>query len=278
VDEQLARVQEQKAAWIPITGEQPSPGQMVRVEVAPLEDGNPGTSQPYDLVLGQNQAIPELEERIMALRPGESADSEVRFPDDHPDESRRGQSRRVRVTLHEVKRQELPPLDDALAREVGDFESLAALRQAIREDLEKEAVREADGQVRQALLGQVIEANQVPAPESLVHRLMHGYAEMYRIPEEQLPQFEQQFHQVAEMQVRRDLALDALVEAHGLRATEADMDARIARMAEARGVSAGELYGSLQKANRLAELERSITEEKAFDFLLSQSTVDEATS
>lgn len=278
VDEQLARLQEQKAAWLPVSGQQPSPGQMVRVEVAPLEDGNPGASQPYDLVLGQNQAIPELEERIMALRPGESADSEVRFPDDHPDESRRGQSRQVRVTLHEVKRQELPTLDDAFAREVGDFEDLAALRTAVRQDLEREAVREADAQVRQALLLQVIEANQVPAPESLVHRLMHGYAEMYRIPPDQLGPFEQQFHPVAETQVRRDLALDALVEAQGLRATEAELDARIAQLAEARGVPVAELYGNLQKANRLGELERSITEEKAFAYLLSQSTVDEATS
>ena len=278
VDEQLARLQEQKAAWLPVTGEQPSTGQMVRVEVAPLEDGNPATPQPYDLVLGQNQAIPELEERIMALRPGESADSEVRFPDDHPDESRRGQTRRVRVTLHEVKRQELPALDDAFAREVGDFEDLAALRSAVRQDLEREAAREADAQVRQALLGQVIEANQVPAPESLVHRLMHGYAEMYRIPQEQLGGFEQQFHPVAETQVRRDLALDALVEAQGLKATEAELDARIAQLAEARGVPVAELYGNLQKANRLGELERSITEEKAFAYLLSQSTVDEATS
>jgi trigger factor len=278
VDEQLARLQEQKAAWLPVTGEQPSPGQMVRVEVTPLEDGTPGTAQPYDLVLGQNQAIPELEERIMALRPGESADSEVRFPDDHPDESRRGQARRVRVTLHEVKRQELPALDDAFAREVGDFEDLNALRAAVRHDLEAEAAREADAGVRQALLSQVIEANQVPAPESLVHRLMHGYAEMYRIPQEQLGQFEQQFHQVAETQVRRDLALEALVEAEGLRATEAELDGRVAQLAEARGVPVAELYGNLQKANRLGELERSITEEKAFAYLLSQSTVDEATS
>jgi trigger factor len=274
----VASLQEAKAAWIPVAGEKPSPGQMVRVEVAPIEDGSAGAAQPYDLVLGQNQAIPELEERIMGLLPGETTETEVRFPEDHPDESRRGQSRRVRVTLHEVKRQELPPLDDAFAREVGDFESLDAFRAAVRRDLEREAEREADAQVRQALLGQVIEANGVQAPESLVHRLMHGYAEVYRIPPEQLPTFEQQFHQIAETQVKRDLVLDAVVERQGLRATEAEIDARIAAMAEARGVSAGELYGSLQKANRLAELERGITEEKAFEYLLQQSTVEKATS
>ncbi len=277
VDERLASLQEAKAAWIPVTGEKPSPGHMVRVEVAPIENGAAGAAQPYDLVLGQNQAIPELEERIMGLLSGETSETEVRFPDDHREESRRGQSRRVRVTLHEVKRQELPPLDDAFAREMGDFENLDALRTAVRRDLERDAERDADAQVRQALLAQVVEANGIQAPESLVHRLTHGYAEVYRIPPDQLATFEQQFHQVAETQVKRDLVLDALVEQQGLRATEAEIDARIAAMAETRGVSPGELYGSLQKANRLAELERGITEEKAFDFLLQQSPVEKAT-
>jgi trigger factor len=275
VDEQLARIQEQKAAWIPVEGAKPSPGHMVRVEVATIENDVAGASQPHNLVLGENQTIPELEEQIMSLLPGETKDAEVRFPEDHPDESRRGQTRHLRITLHEVKRQELPPLDDALAREVGDFESLEALHSAVRQDLEREAAREADAEVRRSLIAQVVEANNIQAPESLVHRLMHGYAEMYKVPEEQLPVFEQQFHQIAEEQVKRDLALDALVDAHGLRATEADLDERINTMAGARGVPAGQIYSSLEKSKRLDELERAITEEKAFDFLLRQSTVEE---
>jgi trigger factor len=278
VQEQLARLQEQKAAWIPVEGVKPSPAQMVRVEVAPLDESGAGAAQPYDLVLGQNQAIPDLEERIMTLLPGEETDAEVKFPDDHPDENRRGQTRRVRVKLHDVKRQELPALDDAFAREVGDFENLEALRAAVRTDLEREAAREADAQVRQAVVQQMVEANNVEAPESLVHRLMHGYAEMYRVPPEQLEQFEQQFHEVAAAQVRRDLVLDAVVEGNGLRATEAELDQRVGELAAARGVPAGELYGNLQKNNRLPELERAITEEKAFAWLLQQSTIDEVKS
>jgi FKBP-type peptidyl-prolyl cis-trans isomerase (trigger factor) len=101
---------------------------------------------------------------------------------------------------------------------------------------------------------------------------------MYKVPEEQLPAFEQQFHQVAESQVKRDLALDALVEAHGLRATEAELDQRINTMAESRGIPPAQLYASLEKSKRLSELERSITEEKVFDFLLKQSTVEEVKS
>ena len=278
VEEQLARIREQKAAWIPVEGVKPAPGQMVRVEVAPIENGVAGPSQPHDLVLGDNQTIPELEERIMSLLPGESTESEVRFPEDHPDESRRGKTRQVRIALHEVKRQDLPPLDDALAREVGDFESVDALRAAVRQDLEREAAREADAGVRRDLIAQLVEANNIEAPHSLVHRLMHGYADMYKVPEDQLPAFEQQFHQIAETQVKRDLALDALVEAHGLRATEAELDERINTMAGARGVPAGQIYASLEKSKRLGELERAITEEKVFDFLLKQSTVEEVKS
>jgi trigger factor len=132
--------------------------------------------------------------------------------------------------------------------------------------------------VREELVRLIADANGVPAPESLVHRIMHGYAHAYGIPDEQLPTFESQFHQIAESQVRRDLILDAVVRANGLAATEAEIDERVAQMAAARGVEAGQVYASLQKANRLQELERALTEEKAFAHLLSQSTVEEATS
>jgi FKBP-type peptidyl-prolyl cis-trans isomerase (trigger factor) len=101
---------------------------------------------------------------------------------------------------------------------------------------------------------------------------------MYKVPEDQIPGFEQQFHAIAENQVKRDLVLDAIVEAHNLRATESELDARINSMAAARGAPAAQVYASLQKANRLQELERVLTEEKVFDFLLKQSTIEEVNS
>ena len=278
VEEQLQGIREQKSSWIPLEGAKPAPGNMVQVEVTPLDDDSDAKTQVYPLVLGQGRAVPDLEERIMALLPGETVEAAIRFPDDHPDESRRGHTRNVRVKLLEVKRQELPALDDALAREVGEFETLAALRAAVRQDLEREAGREAEARVREDLVGQLAEANNVSAPESLVHRVMHGYAHAYGVPDEQLPAFESQFHAIAETQVRRDLVLDAVVRAQGLAATEAELDERVAQMAASRGVDAGQVYAQLQKSNRLQELERALTEEKAFAWLLSQSTVDEATS
>lgn len=274
VEEQVNRLREQKASWLPVEGQRPAAGQMVQVDVTSLEEGAPSDPQAHTIVLGEGQAVPALEERIMELLPGEVADTEIRFPEDHPDESRRGKARRVRVALHEVKRQELPSLDDAFAREVGDFEDLAALRTAVHTDLGKDAVREADARVRDQLVQHLVEANGVEAPPSLVHRVLHGFLHAYGIPHEKEAEFAAQFQPVAEAQVRRDLVLAAVAEAQGLASTEADVDARVAAMAEARQVPPGQVYSALQKANRLGELERAITEDKVFAFLLQQSTVE----
>jgi trigger factor len=278
VEERLRNLVEQKAAWLPVEGAKPSPGQMVRVEVAPLEDGKAGSSQPYSMVLGEGRAIPDLEERVMTLEPGQTIDTEVRFPDDHADASKRGQARKVRVTLHEVKRQELPAMDDSFAREVGDFESLEALRSAIRADLVREAEGHADREVRQSLIQELVQANAVEAPASLVERFLRGYAQAYQIPAEEMEKFAAEFGPIADSQVRRDLVLDAVVEGQGLRATEKELDERIAALATARGAPVAQVYASLEKSNRLRELEHSITEDKAFTWLLSQSTVEEVTA
>jgi trigger factor len=276
VEEKLRDLQERKANWLPLEGQKPAPGQMVRIEVAPLDGGTPGESQPYSMVLGEGRAIPDVEEKVMQLLPGETVDAEVRFPEDFPDESRRGQARAVRITLHDVKRQELPALDDAFAREVGDFETLDLLRAALRADLEQEAQSQADAGLRQELLQQIFAANDVPAPVSLVNRLIKGYMEAYSIPAEQFETFGKEFRPVAEQQVRRELVLDSVVEAQGLAATEADLDARVQQLAAGRNLPAGQLYAQLEKAGRLRELERSLTEEKAFGWLLQQSTVVDA--
>ncbi|HEX3928237.1 MAG TPA: trigger factor [Gemmatimonadales bacterium] len=279
VQDQIDRLREQRGAWNPLEGVQPKPGNLVSVSVTPIEPGKePAGAAPHELVLGQGQTIPDVEERIMTLKPGETTDAEVRFPDDHPDESRRGATRRVRITLHEVKEQALPTLDDAFAREVGDFESVEALRTAIRSDLAAEAAREADARVREDLLRQIAQANNVPAPESMVHRLIHAYAETYQIDKAQFGTFASTFHPIAESQVKRELILDAVAAAQNLRATEADIDAKVAEMAAVRNLPPAKLYASLEQGKRLGELERSITEGKIFAWLLSQSTITEGTA
>jgi len=273
---QLNELREQKAPWTPVAGDKPKPKDLVQVTIATREGDTVKDPQPYQIVLGEGRAIPEVEEQIMGMLPGETVDATVRFPTDFPEEAKRGQPRDVRITLHEVKRQQLPELDDAFAREVGDFESLEALRKVVREDLEKEAEREADAQLRRELIDQIVQANRVVAPRPLVERALAVYAQAYGIPEDRWPDFAQEFRPVAEAQVRRDLILDWVVEQHGLRGTAAELEQKLAELAARRGTPVAELRAALEKAKRLRDLERGLTEEKVFAFLLSQSTVEPA--
>jgi trigger factor len=276
VDSQLNAMREQRAPWTPVAGEKPKPKDLVDVTIANRENGEVKDPQPYQFVLGEGRAIPEVEERVMSLLPGESVDATVRFPDDFAEEAKRGQTRDIHLALREVKRQELPALDDAFAREMGDFESLDALRKAITEDLQKEAERDADARVRGELVEQIVQANNVVAPRPLVERVLGMYAQAYEVPEDRWEKFAEEFRTIAESQVRRDLVLDYVVESQNLRATEAELDQKIQELADKRGMKAAELYASLEKAKRLRDVARSITEEKVFAYLLSQSTVEPA--
>ena len=275
VEAQLLALREQKAPWAPVA-ERAKPGDLVEATIQNLDDEVAKEPEPVRFVLGQGRALADLETQLMTLDVGGSWEGTLRFPDDHPEESRRGQTRRVRATLQEVKRQQVPELSDEFAREVGSFETVADLRAAVRADLEAEAEREADAGVRSELLEQIASANNVSVPPSLRDRAVAAYAKAYGIPDERFPQFAAEMAPVLEAGVRRDLVLGAVAEQEKLQCTEKELDARVAEIAQRRGEKPGAVYAALEKAGRLREMERSITEEKVFAHLLAQSAVEDA--
>ena len=274
VREQVDQVREQRATWTPVE-DRAAPGDMVTVVLATADEtGAMPEGKQYPLVLGAGQAIPGIEELIMEAQPGQTVERPVKWPEDFPDEAQRSKTKKVRVTVQDVKRKTLPELDDAFAREVGDFDSIDALRKAVREDLEANAKKETEAEIRQRLLDDIIGANQFDIPPSWVAQLVDAYANAYQIPEGEKDRFATEFRPMAERQVRRDLVIDTVAERESLTATEADLDDRIAETAAKRHADPGQLYASLQKAGRLKELERSITEDKVFTWLLERNTVE----
>lgn len=276
VQEQLDQMRDQRAAWQPAEGK-PLEGDLVTVLLATAdEDGTMPEAKDYRLVMGAGQAIAPIEEVVMTLGQGETTEQMVKWPEDFPDEAQRGKSKMVRATLTEVKRKALPPLDDHFAREMGDFESLAAFTEVVKKDMAESAVREADSAARTQLLDEIVAANPFDIPPSWIKQMIQAYAEAYKIPQEEIVKFADEIKGMAERQVRRDLILDTIAEREKLAATEGDVDDKVASLAATRGLEPGQLYASLQKAGRLRELERSITEERVFSWLLGQNSVEQA--
>jgi len=276
IEEQLERLREQKADWMPVA-EKPAPGDMVTVmlSTADTNEALPDAKE-YRLVLGGGQAVPGIEELIMEADEGQTIERTVRWPDDFPDESQRGVTKNARVTVKDVKRKSMPAMDDAFAREVGDFDTLEALRDAVRKDLGEQATRETEADVRGQLIEKIVEANPFEVPQSWTSQLVDSYMQMYGVPESEKQRFAQAFRPMAERQVRRDLIVDTLAERESLTASASDVDAKIEEMAKARNADPGQVYAQLQKAGRLQEIERELTESRVFAWLLERNPVSSA--
>jgi trigger factor len=280
VDSVLGRIQEQNGVWQPAEEGAPVDGDLVSVKIVRLADDEPADEgRDYDVVLGQGDAIPDIEDGIRSLEPGSEGDFDITFPDDFPDEERRGQSERIRITLVSRRVLDVPELDDELARQVGDFETMDELRAKVREDMEKEATQQADQVVRSRLLDLVVEANPFDVPASMVTRYADSVlGDTQQIPQEKLSEFREQIRPEAERAVKRILVIDRLADSKGLAASDDDIDARVEEIAEANNTDAAKVYAELQKAGRIEALERELTEKAVFEFLMEQSEITEAPS
>lgn len=281
VEQVLQRLREQNGAWAPIEEGLPVTGDLVSVSVTRLDAPDEGdeAEEPssYDLILGEGDAIPDVESAIYTLAVGEEDDFDIAFPDDFPAEERRGQKERLRIRLEQRKSRELPELDDDFARSVGDFDDLESLTARIREDLEKEAADQAEAAVRGELVNAIIEANPFDVPSSMVDRYLDSVlGDTTGADPERVARAREQLEAEARRAVQRILVIDRVAEMEGLAATDDEIDDRIEEIARLNDRSAAEVYAQFQKSGRLEQLERDITERKVFDYLKQQSTITDA--
>jgi trigger factor len=286
VDSVLDRLRDERAEWAPIEeGSRPSYGDQVLVEIIAHGETPEADEEPrsYRIVIGEGQAIPDVEAAILTLSTGETGEFSVAFPEDFPDEERRGQSQKLRIELKEASRKVLPELDDEFAKGVGEFESVAALRERVLKDLTEDAEQRAEADVRRQLIDQVLEANPFEAPRSMLDRYLDYMLEgprQERKPKERAPEEQERYEQLretlrpqAEWGLKRSMVVERIAEREGLRASQDEIDQRVEALAEQHNRSAGEVWIQLEKSGQLDELEREITEEKVFEYLKSQNTV-----
>ncbi len=275
----LEQLRRQNGAWTPREEGAPGAEDLVTVEIHQLdENGEPGETQNYEFVLGQGDAIPDVEEAIRSLEIGSVDDFRVRFPDDFSNEARRGQEEHLRIQLVARRELELPELDDEFAKGLGDFESLADLEGRIREDLRKEADGRAEAGVRSEILDLVVDSNHFEVPASMVSRYIDSLlgGPDADVPEERRREAHTALSGEAERAVKRILVIERVAELKELRATQEEVDSRVEAIAEQDGTSPAQVYARLQKAGRIEALEREITEDKVFDFLKKESEIIEA--
>jgi trigger factor len=286
VDSVIDRLREERGEWVPLEeGKRPEYGDQVLVDItARGADGEAEEPRSYRIVVGEGQAIPDVENAILTLGPGESGEFTVSFPEDFPDEARRGQEQHLKIELKEARTRILPDVDEEFARAVGEFDSVQALRERVLADLREDAQQRGEAEVRRQLIDEVLGANAFDAPGSMVDRYLdymlgEGDPEQDR-KRERSPEEQERFERAreglrpqAEWGLKRTLVVERIAEREGLRATQDEIDERVEALAARHERSPSEVWIQLEKSGQLEVLEREITEEKVFEFLKSQNTI-----
>ena len=277
----LEGLRKEHAAWRTEESGSPVAGDSVTVLLSRLdredaESGDADEPRRYDIVLGEGQALPDIEEAIGTLAPGEGGEFHVAFPDDFADEERRGQRHRLRIELVSRRVPELPELDDAFARTVGEFEDLTALRARVEADLEREARARSESELREALFRLVVEANDFEVPDSMVE----GYTDVVigdanGVDPEKLAGLRKELRPAAQMAVKRDLLAERIVDEHELRPGAEEVRAQVEELARGTNQSPGRLHARLKKSGGLRNIERTLTDARLFEFLKSRSEITE---
>ena len=206
-----------------------------------------GKAEHYSLVLGSGQFIPGFEDQIVGKNAGEEFDVNVTFPEDYHAEELKGKAAVFKCKLHEIKAKELPVADDEFAKDCSEFDTLDELKADLKAKLAESRKNEADAAFENALMDKLVENMTAEIPEAMfdneVTEQVNNFA--YRLQSQGMDMnlylqytgmdeaaLRENFRPQAEQQVKGRLALEKVAALEGLTATEEEVEAEYARMAE----------------------------------------------
>ena len=250
-------------------------------------DGNPfegGKAEHYSLVLGSHSFIPGFEEQVVGHAAGEEFDVTVKFPEDYQAAELAGKDATFKIKLHEVKYKELPALDDDFAKDVSEYDTLAELKDSIRKGMETNNDKQADQQVENDLIEQVVAGMQGEIPQAMydsrVDELIQDFE--YRLSQQGLKldmylkymgmtmeQLRAQFGEQAEKQVKMRLAMEAIVDKENIEASDEEFDAEVKRIAEAYKMEEEKVKGIVNAD----AVKKDLAVNKAIDFVKEKANV-----
>ncbi|HEY8347268.1 MAG TPA: trigger factor [Symbiobacteriaceae bacterium] len=245
VEEQIRLLQERMATLVTDESGEVKQGSFAVIDYEGFINGEPfegGKGENFVLEIGSGTFVPGFEEQLVGAKSGETREITVTFPEKYHIEHLAGKEATFKVTIREVKRKELPELNDEFAKEVSRFETLEELRNDIRQRLEQVARENAEREFENQVIEAVAAEAQVDVPETLVHRQIH---EMIREFEESLARqgyslefwsqatgkttedLHQEFEEPARKRVKAELVLGAVARQEGITVSEAEIDAEL---------------------------------------------------
>ena len=286
VKEELKHMQEHNARLVTVTDRPVEKGDTAVIDFEGFVDGKAfdgGKGENYDLEIGSNTFIPGFEDQVEGMKVDEEKDVKVKFPDEYFSKDLAGKDEIFKITVHEIKKKELPKLDDEFAKDVSEFDTLEELKKDIKEKQEKANADKAKYETEDAVIKAVCKEMKVDIPAGMIEtetenmlkdietrlsyqglKLDQYFKMMGKTEEEVKKEYEPQ----AIDAIKSRLALEAVVKAEKIEVEEKEIEEKLEEMAKNYGKSADELK---ENENVKNYIKQGIETEKAVDFLVKNA-------
>ncbi|MFL5856971.1 MAG: trigger factor [Solirubrobacteraceae bacterium] len=288
VDAELEGLRE-RLATLETVDEPAGKGGFVLVDFTGTVEGEEfagGSARDELIELGSGRLVQGFEEQLEGVKAGDERSVTVTFPDDYRAEDLKGRTAQFEVTVKEVKRKDLPELDDDFAVDAAGFDSLHELRDDLRDRLREREEQQIAAEFREAVLDAAVREAKIDLPDSLVHARAHElYHQMIhslghqgiseeaylRIAGKDHDQLVEEAKPEAERALRREAVLAAVVEAEGIEPSDEELEEALAPSAEREKTTPAKLLQRLRGAGREQSLIRDVAARRALDLLAEEA-------
>lgn len=288
INAELEKVQKKQARMETVEGKATQDGDSVIIDFKGTIDGEEfkgGSAENFELKLGSGQFIPGFEEQLIGKNTGDEVNVEVTFPEDYHSEELAGKPAVFATKIHEIKVEILPEIDDELASDVSDYETLDEYKKHLAETLQEQANNRDESIMKDRALEKLYNENELEAPAAMVRseldNMMADMTQSLRYQGITMEQYQQWVGKTsAEMieesrpeairRVNTRILLKNIIRMEGLKATEEEVAAEVAEFAKQYGQTAEQVIESVGKEN-LKYFEEDVLTKKAIELVYNEA-------
>jgi trigger factor len=289
VDKEMEKLRKRSARMVEV--DRPAEkGDMVLLDYVGSIDGEEfdgGKSENFPLKLGSDSFIPGFEDQLIGVSRGEDKDVVVSFPEDYHAENLAGKEALFKCTVHEVKEEQLPDLDDEFAKDTSEFDTIEELRENTKDQLVKSKKSKAENEMKDKALGKVYETNDIDIPEVMVNdeitSMMNEFDQQLHQQGMSLDQYleyngkdraamREEIRDDAYRRVKTRMIVSAIVDAENVEATEEEIEKQMELLSIQYSIELDKVKELIGNQN-LGYLERDIKMRKAVDLIYDNAVI-----
>jgi trigger factor len=288
IDENLKGFQDRLTQLVPLIEDRPTQEHdIVALDYQGTSNGQPIAGfqgKDFLVELGKGYLFPEIEKALLGAKIGEKRRTQVTLPDNWTDKNLAGKRIDYELEVKQIKQKKAPEINDDFAKDVGSFENLAALKEKIREDIARAKEQAVKNKMRREVLDLLIAKNEFLVPEAMIQiemedmfRRFEGNLRAQGVTLEQagitVEDFYAKNRDEAVHRVRGALIFDAIARKENISVVPEEIEKRVEEMAKLSGQQPAVWKKYFKEHNMLGRVEGALLEEKALDFVLTQSKI-----